>query len=42
MSIKHLKLLKKYLDDYLKRSFIIPSDASFALPILFIKKPRGG
>ena len=40
MSLKQLELVKAYLKDHLKKSFIVPSDASYASPVLFAKKPK--
>ena len=42
MSGYKLEQVKKYLDEYLKKGFIIPSKALFASPILFAEKPNGG
>jgi len=42
MSIEHLKLMKEYLEEHLKKGFIVPSGAPFASPVLFAKKPGGG
>jgi len=42
MSLEHLEILKQYLVDNLKKGFIVPSDAPFASPVLFAKKPGGG
>ena len=42
MSGHKLKQVKKYLDEHLKKGFIIPSKAPFASPILFAEKPNGG
>ena len=42
MSLKQLKLVKAYLEDHLKKGFIVFSDASYASPVLFAKKPEGG
>ena len=39
-SIEHLKLMKSYLDDHLQKGFIVHSDAAFASPVLFAKKPN--
>ena len=38
MSLKQLKLVKAYLKDHLKKSFIVLSDASYASSVLFAKK----
>ena len=37
-----LEVLKKYLDDNLRKGFISSSSSSVASPILFVKKPGGG
>ena len=37
-----LKQVKKYLNEHLKKGFIVPSQAPFASPILFAEKPNGG
>ena len=42
MSLKQLKLVKAYLKDHLKKGFIVPSDALYASPVLFVKKSEGG
>src|SRR4051794_34332815 len=42
MSLEQLELVKAYLEDHLQRGFIEPSDAPYASPVLFAKKPRGG
>jgi hypothetical protein len=42
MSQDELRVLKKYLDDSLKKGFISPSTSQAASPILFVKKPGGG
>ena len=42
MSGHKLEQVKKYLDEYLKKGFIIPSKVPFASPILFAEKPNGG
>ena len=41
-TLKQLKLVKAYLKDHLKKGFIVPSDASYASPVLFVKKSEGG
>jgi len=41
-SIAELKATKQYLIEHLGKGFIEPSQAPFALPILFVKKPNGG
>jgi Reverse transcriptase (RNA-dependent DNA polymerase) len=42
MSQDELRVLKKYLDDSLKKGFISPSTSQAASPVLFVKKPGGG
>src|SRR5947207_1942298 len=42
MSIKQLRLIKEYLEEHLRKGFIIPSGAPFSSPVLFAKKPGGG
>ena len=42
MSLEQLELVKAYLEDHLKKGFIVPSDAPYASPVLFAKKPEGG
>ena len=42
MSLEQLELVKDYLQDHLQRGFIVPSDAPYASPVLFAKKPGGG
>ena len=42
MLLEQLKLVKSYLEDHLKKGFIVPSNAPYASPVLFAKKPRGG
>jgi hypothetical protein len=42
MSIEHLKLMKEYSEEHLKKGYIVPSEAPFASPVLFAKKPGGG
>ncbi len=42
MSSHKLQEVKKYLDENLKRGFIVPSKAPFASSILFAEKPNGG
>ena len=41
MSLKQLELIKTYLKNHLKKSFIVLSDASYASSVLFAKKPEG-
>ena len=38
MSLKQLKLIKTYLENYLKKNFIVSSDASYTSSVLFAKK----
>ena len=42
MSIEQLGLMKEYLEEHLKKGFIVPSGAPFSSPVLFAKKPGGG
>jgi hypothetical protein len=35
-------MTKQYLVDNLGKGFIVPSQALYASPILFVKKPSGG
>ncbi len=42
MSLKQLELVKAYLEDHLKKGFIVSSDAPYVSPVLFVKKSRGG
>ena len=42
MSLKQLELVKAYLKDHLKKGFIVPSNTSYASPVLFVKKSEGG
>ena len=42
MSLKQLELVKAYLENHLKKGFIVLSDASYASSVLFAKKPEGG
>lgn len=42
MSGHKLEQVKKYLDEHLKKGFIVPSKAPFASPVLFAEKPDGG
>ena len=39
---EELKLTKQYLLDNLDKGFIVPSQAPYASPVLFVKKPNGG
>src|SRR6266536_3082994 len=41
MSSKELEVVKKYLVENLDKGFIEPSQAPFAAPVLFTKKPDG-
>jgi hypothetical protein len=41
MSLKQLKLVKTYLNNYLQKGFITYSNALYASLVLFAKKPRG-
>ena len=41
-STEELKAIKQYLVDNLHKGFIEPSQAPFASPTLFVKKPNGG
>ena len=41
LSELELSVLKKYLDDNLKRGFIRPSTSPFGAPVLFVKKADG-
>jgi hypothetical protein len=42
MSLEQLEMVKAYLEEHLQKGFIVPSDAPFASPVLFAKKPGGG
>lgn len=42
MSVPELETVKQYLLENLSKGFIEPSQAPFAAPVLFIKKPNGG
>ena len=42
MSWEQLQLAKDYLQEHLEKGFIVVSDAQFASPVLFAKKPSGG
>ena len=42
MTTEELEEVKRYLTDNLSKGFIEPSQAPFASPILFVKKPNGG
>jgi Reverse transcriptase (RNA-dependent DNA polymerase)/RNase H-like domain found in reverse transcriptase/Integrase zinc binding domain/Chromo (CHRromatin Organisation MOdifier) domain/gag-polyprotein putative aspartyl protease len=41
LSELELKVLKKYIEDNLKKQFIRPSTSPFGSPVLFVKKPDG-
>ncbi len=41
MTQEELAAVKKYIEEFLKHGFIVPSQASMALPILFVRKPNG-
>ena len=41
MSLKQLKLIKVYLENYLKKGFIVLSDALYTSSVLFAKKSEG-
>ena len=41
-SSEELRILKQYLVDNLNKGFIKASQAPFAAPVLFVKKPGGG
>lgn len=41
-SIEELLATKKYIEENLHKGFIVPSQAPFASPILFVKKANGG
>ena len=42
MSRDELKVLKKYLDDHLRKGFIRPSSSPYSSPVIFARKPSGG
>ncbi len=42
MSLEHLQLLKEYLQENLAKGFISKSQAPYASPVLYAKKPGGG
>ena len=42
MSLAELQAVKQYLLDNLNKGFITPSQAPYASPVLFVKKPNGG
>jgi hypothetical protein len=42
MSLEELETVKEYLVENLSKGFIEPSQAPFAAPVLFVKKPTGG
>jgi hypothetical protein len=37
MTLDELEAMKKYLDENLAKGFIVPSNAVFAAPVLFVK-----
>ena len=41
-STDELKEIKRFLEENLERDFVVPSQAPFASPTLFVKKPNGG
>ena len=41
MSAAELQAVKEYLLDNLSKGFIAPSQAPYASPVLFVKKPNG-
>ena len=41
MSLAELQTVKQYLLDNLNKGFIVPSQAPYASPVLFVKKPNG-
>nr|QSG30228.1 putative reverse transcriptase [Monilinia vaccinii-corymbosi] len=41
MSLEQLEVVKEYLKDNLAKGFIEPSQALYAAPVLFVKKPNG-
>jgi hypothetical protein len=41
-STQELEEIKRFLEENLDRGFIAPSQAPFASPVLFVKKPNGG
>ena len=42
MTTEELLAIKKYLVDNLHKGFIVPSNAPFASPVLFVAKPNRG
>jgi len=42
MSRDELLVLKKYLEDHLKKGFVRASSSPISSPVLFVKKPGGG
>jgi hypothetical protein len=42
MSTAELQAVRQYLLDNLHKGFIVPSQAPYASPVLFVKKPGGG
>jgi len=41
MTIKELEIVKQYLINNLHKGFIMPSQAPFVAPVLFVRKPNG-
>ncbi len=41
-STEELKAVKQYLVENLDKGFIVPSQAPFSSPVLFVKKPSSG
>ena len=42
MTQEELAAVKKYIEEFLKRGFIVLSQALMASPVLFVRKPNGG
>ena len=42
MFLEELDAIKRYLDSHLAKRFIQASLAFYSLPVLFVKKPKGG
>ena len=42
MTTEELAAVKEYLLENLHKGFIVPSNAPFASPVLFVSKPNGG
>ena len=40
MTQEELAAVKKYIEEFFKYGFIVPSQASIALPVLFVRKPN--